>query len=195
MKRKPEELPPERIWWKIVITLVICACVLWAGTIQVPITLAGDVTGSQNATVVGKINGTTVPVNSAANQVLVTTAAAVSAWETLPACTDSGGNHLNYNNSTQAFSCGTSGSATIIKATATIDFASIADGTCLANTFTLTGAVTGDSLAPDWPSTLETGLFGTMLVSAANTVQVRLCNLSGGAVDPASQTFGASVIR
>lgn len=187
---------------KIVCGLLI-ASVLFAGTIQVIRTLAGDVTGPENATVVVAINGTTVPTNAAANQVLVTTAAAVLAWKTVPGCLDTAGNHLNFNNSTQTWICGTSGSGpTALTGSGTINFASIADGVCLSSTFTLTGASTtagpgggADSLVPAWPSTLEAGLFGTMLVSAANTVQVRLCNLSGAAVDPASQLFGATVIR
>lgn len=82
-----------------------------------------------------------------------------------------------------------------LSGSSSINFASISDGTCAASTFTLTGALVGDAVAPAWPSTLETGLFGSMLVSAADTVQVRLCNLSGAAVDPAVQTFGAVIVR
>lgn len=55
------------------------------------------------------INGTSVPSNSAADQTLVTTAAATGAWTTLPACPDSGGNHLNYNAATHGFLCGNTG--------------------------------------------------------------------------------------
>lgn len=79
-----------------------------------------------------------------------------------------------------------------ISGTSTIDFSSIPDGTCAANNFTLTGVTAGNALVPKWPSTLETGLFGNMIASATDTVTVRLCNWSGGAVNPASQTFGAS---
>ena len=71
--------------------------------------LSGDVTTSGAlVTTVGAINGTTVPVNSASNQVLVTTASATGAWETLPSCSGSS-NALTFNNSTQAFGCNTSG--------------------------------------------------------------------------------------
>lgn len=65
-------------------------------------------TGTNNATA---INGTTVPVNSAADQVILTTASATGAWKALPSCLDTAGNHLNYNTSTHAFSCGTSSSS------------------------------------------------------------------------------------
>jgi len=60
---------------------------------------------------------------------------------------------------------------------------------------TVTGAVAGDKLAEAWPTALATGLFGVMFVDASDSVMVRLCNLSGAAVDPASGTFGATVIR
>jgi hypothetical protein len=80
--------------------------------------------------------------------------------------------------------------------TAAIDFPSIGNGTCGADqTFTLFGAAAGDSVAPGWPGALAAGVFGTMRISSANTVAVRLCNLSGAAVDPASATFRATVVR
>lgn len=40
--------------------------------------------------------------------------AGTAAAKTLPACTDSGGNHLNYDASTNTFSCGTSSSASTV---------------------------------------------------------------------------------
>ncbi len=75
----------------------------------------------------------------------------------------------------------------------TLDFGSIDDGTVAELTFTVTGAAVNDSIAPSWPSTLDTGLVGMMFVSAADTVTVRLLNMSGAAVDVASSTFGATV--
>jgi hypothetical protein len=77
----------------------------------------GDVTnsaGSLTLTAI-RVNGTTVPTNSAADQLLNTTAAATGQWATIPSCLDSAGNHLNYSTTTHAFSCGTtsSGGATI----------------------------------------------------------------------------------
>lgn len=75
-----------------------------------------------------------------------------------------------------------------------INFGSIPDGSCASNTFALTGALATDKLAQNAPA-LEGGLGMTMLVTAADTIEVRLCNLSGGAVDPASQTFYAAVVR
>jgi hypothetical protein len=76
--------------------------------------LSGDASasgpGSATSTVT-RVNGTTVPANAAADQVVVTTASATGAWASVPNCTDTGGNHLNYATGSHAFSCGTSGGA------------------------------------------------------------------------------------
>jgi hypothetical protein len=42
---------------------------------------------------------------------------------------------------------------------------------------------------------MESGLIGTMRISASNTVAVRVCNLSGATVDPAAAIFRATVVR
>ena len=78
---------------------------------------------------------------------------------------------------------------------ATINFGAIADGGCGSSTLTATGAVTGDNVVPGWPSTLETGLSGSMYVVSSDTIAVRVCNWSGATVDPASQTFRATITR
>lgn len=98
--------------------------------------------------------------------------------------------------STWSFPSGGGTLAVRLVGSATIDFASINDGACADSTsLTVTGAVAADKLAPAWPTALASGLTGSMFVSAADTVTVRLCNLSGASVDPASGTFGAAVIR
>ena len=80
------------------------------GPTQFP-AVTGDTQIAAGTTVstTSKINGTSVPVNSASDQVLATNASAAGVWLSLPLCLDSGGQHLNYNTSTHAFSCGTSG--------------------------------------------------------------------------------------
>jgi hypothetical protein len=74
------------------------------------IQFGGDICTSSkwNTQSVCKIDGTSVPVNSAADQTIITTASATGAWKSFPACTDTSGNHLNYDTSTHSFSCGTS---------------------------------------------------------------------------------------
>jgi hypothetical protein len=47
---------------------------------------------------------------AAADEALRSTAANVSSYTAIPQCTDSAGNHLNYDTGTHTFSCGTSGS-------------------------------------------------------------------------------------
>lgn len=67
--------------------------------------LSGDcATSGSNAVTCAKINGTTVPTNSAANQVLLTTASATAAYATIPDCQTGA---LQFNNTTHAFACGT----------------------------------------------------------------------------------------
>lgn len=67
--------------------------------------LSGDATTSgSNAVTVAKVNGTSVPTNSAADQALTTTASATAAWTAIPNCTAGA---LQYSTATHAFSCGT----------------------------------------------------------------------------------------
>lgn len=83
---------------------------------------------------------------------------------------------------------------TYLMNSATLNFPSIATGTCAADqSITVAGANPGDAVAPGWPA-LPAGVFGTMLVSSANTVTVRLCNLSGLGVAPPT-TYRATIVR
>jgi len=84
---------------------------------------------------------------------------------------------------------------TYLAATAVLDFGSMTPGLCVEQTFALPGAGPGDSVAPGWPAAMEAGLIGTMRVSAAGTVAVRGCNLSGTTLDPAAATYRATVVR
>jgi hypothetical protein len=85
---------------------------------------------------------------------------------------------------------------TYLTASATLDFPSISAGACATDlTLSLPGANAGDAVAPGWPAGLEAGLSGTMRISAAGVVSVRLCASTAGAVNPAAATFTATVIR
>lgn len=85
---------------------------------------------------------------------------------------------------------------TFLTKTVTLNFPLISNGACTADqSFTLLGAVVGDSVAPGWPSAFEPGLLGIMRVSAANTIAIRVCNLSGAEVDPINATFRATIVR
>jgi len=85
---------------------------------------------------------------------------------------------------------------TYLTATAVLNFPSIPNGACAADlSFTLAGAAVNDAVAPGLPSALEAGLIATMRVSAPGTIGVRLCNLSGSALTPASATYRATIVR
>jgi hypothetical protein len=80
---------------------------------------------------------------------------------------------------------------------ATLNFsAAIASGACAPDqTMTVSGADTGDAVAPAWPSGLSSGLLGMMFVSSSNTITVRLCNFSGSTVTPGSASYRATIVR
>ena len=84
---------------------------------------------------------------------------------------------------------------TYLTGSATLDFPSVPAGACSADqTFALPANV-GDGVAPGWPGALEAGLNGLMRVSAPGIVAVRLCASSAAAVDPASASFTATIVR
>ena len=94
-------------------------------------------------------NGTYAPVNSAANQIPVTTASQTAAWETMPECVDSGGNHLNYDNTTQTISCGNTSSG---GGTTTVTFSNVTGGANAGNALTIAN---GSSLSPTGTGTIS----------------------------------------
>lgn len=82
-------------------------------------------------------------------------------------------------------------------ATATLNFPSTAASTCSDLTITVTGAADGNPATPGVPnaSILANGSYSAW-VSASNTVTVRFCNHQAvGALDPASGTFRATVLK
>lgn len=83
----------------------------------------------------------------------------------------------------------------VLYATATLDFPSIAAGSSQELTITVTGAAVGDTVALGAPAAIEAGLVWNGYVSATNTVKVRVSNITGSAVDPASATWKATVLR
>lgn len=69
------------------------------------VVLTADVTG-----VLPVANAGTGAAPGADDQLLVSDSTVAATWRTVPNCTDTGGQHLNYTAATNAFSCGTSGS-------------------------------------------------------------------------------------
>lgn len=79
--------------------------------------------------------------------------------------------------------------------TATLDFGSISSASQAELTITVTGAAAGDTVSLGPPSGIESGLISDGRVSASNTVTVRLANITGSPIDPASATWRASVFK
>ena len=70
---------------------------------------ANQLLPAANLPAITALNGTSIPGNGASDQTVVTTAPAVGSWAALPACPDTGGNHLNYSVVTHGFLCGNTG--------------------------------------------------------------------------------------
>lgn len=78
---------------------------------------------------------------------------------------------------------------------ASLDFGSIASQSCAELSVTVAGALVGSAVAPAWPASLESGLTGVMYASVADTLRVRLCNVTSASIDPSNQTFAGRVIK
>jgi hypothetical protein len=85
--------------------------------------------------------------------------------------------------------------AEILQDSDTLDFPSIAADDEDELTITVTGAAVGDSVSLAPPSAIEAGLVWCGYVSAVDTVTVRVRNTTAGAIDPASATWGATVLK
>jgi hypothetical protein len=70
------------------------------------------------------ISGTSVPVNNASDQTVVTIAPQLGSWTSLPACADTAGNHLNYSVTAHQFLCGNT-----VGTVANVSFGGVNSGT------------------------------------------------------------------
>lgn len=85
-------------------------------------------------------------------------------------------------------------SQSALNGSATLDFPSLNAGACSSDlTFTVPGAEVSDTIAAGWPADLPQGVVGTMRVTAAGTVAVRLCNLSGSSIDPPASLYRGTI--
>ncbi len=84
---------------------------------------------------------------------------------------------------------------TVLKASASLDFGSVAAGSEASLTVTVEGARQGDAVLVTPPSTLNTGLVvSKAYVSADDTVTVVVYNPTAAAIDPAAATFVVVVL-
>lgn len=146
-------------------------------------TAGGSLSGSYPNPTTVDINHTTVPTNSSADQTVVTTAPATGSWQSLPNCQDLSGNHLNYNTTTHAFTCGNTGGSV-----GSVGFNGITSGT---NT-SMSGVIgTGGSL-----TTSGTGVNDANRVNGAapaTSATVAATNSSGQIIAATYQGNGSKV--
>jgi len=139
-----------------------------AGNLPAPFPVTGDSSMTAGGVMTNtKINGTSIPVNSAADQIINTSASAVGQWISLPNCPDSGGNHFNYTTAAHTITCGTTSSG----------------GGTPAFPITVTGGVSG--AIPYFSSTTVESVSALL---AANAI------MTGGGVGAAPQTPSATAI-
>lgn len=116
-----------------------------------------------------------------------------------PAVSDSSESRFYHDSTTDVLKASFNGGAYrsipyTLSGTATFNPANLADGAGETTTVTVTGAALGDVALAAFSLDI-TGLTVTAYVSAANTVSIRLQNESGGAVDLASGTLTAVVLK
>jgi hypothetical protein len=85
--------------------------------------------------------------------------------------------------------------AVVLSGSQSLVFGSIAQTSCATQNLTAPGATIGDRVAAGFPATLPDGLTGIMLVSATDTVAVRLCKITAGNADVTGLTFTYQIIR
>jgi len=76
-----------------------------------------------------------------------------------------------------------------LRQSVTVDFGSITNATTGTATATVTGAAVGDEVVVNAPSLEADLVLANAHVSAANTVTIRIGNISTAPIDPASQAF------
>lgn len=86
---------------------------------------------------------------------------------------------------------GTSGTnlVTVKRFAVTLDFGSIPAGTTAALTATATGVTVGDAIVANPAAAMEVGLMPFAWVTAADTITLRIANVSASAIDPVSKTW------
>ena len=99
--------------------------------------------------------------------------------------------------STNGFIAGTGSTVTaILTATSTIDFGSVGAGATVDSSgITVTGAAVGNAVMVGAPAAIAAGLVVTAFVSATDTVKVRVANVTGTPIDPASGSFTVVVVK
>jgi hypothetical protein len=82
-----------------------------------------------------------------------------------------------------------------LSALAALDFGSIAAGATAELTITVAGAASGDAARATPANGIEAGLVWSAYCSAANTVTIRLANITAAAINPAARNWRAEVAQ
>jgi hypothetical protein len=153
------------------------------------------------------VNGGTGLGAVAAHQVFVGTASNVFTAKTIPDCTDTAGNHINYTQSTDLFSCGTSGASsgttTIASGTSALGTSAITAAACATVvTTSATGTATTDNIMADFnadPTSTTGYVAGAMLTiikyPTTNNVNFKVCNNTASSITPGAVTLNWRVTR
>jgi hypothetical protein len=83
----------------------------------------------------------------------------------------------------------------ILSVSQVMDYGSIAAGSSVEATVTVTGAATTDLAIVNFPTAMNTGLIWQATVSAANTVSIRVANTTASAIDPTAKTVLVMVLK
>lgn len=135
---------------------------------------------------------TTLNISSVEGPVTVSSPSPVIATTQIGAGTAASGQAICFNGlSYLPGNCATTGG---VSQAAPLTFGTIQDGQPKELTFTFSGISAGQAFVPGLPSGLPTGVQGFMLASAADTIKVRLLNLSGDPVTLGALTFSATII-
>lgn len=102
---------------------------------------------------------------------------------------------FNFNRKKFAYGSQALLSRDVLRASAVLDFPSIAAGATATLTVTVKGAAVGDDTLHGFIAAPTAGLSWHAWVSATDTVTLRATNVTAGAIDPASATFRVIVLK
>lgn len=80
-----------------------------SGQAPLGVDASGVVEGCYDVEEEGNVGSTVITGNASDDTILNGTGSNAATWKSMPNCQDTAGNHLNYNSSTNSFSCGVSG--------------------------------------------------------------------------------------